>query len=95
VFLAGIIYQEVLQGVRVERQRRELIRRLEPFPLLEPTRATYERAARLRDRCMRAGVTLSTVDILIAQVALDGDCALLTADADFRAVAAHAPLRLL
>lgn len=95
VFLTGLVYQEILQGVRVERQRRELVRRLQPFPLLEATRTTYERAARLRDRCLAKGVTPSTIDVLIAQLAIEGDCAVLTADADFEAIAAHSSLRLL
>lgn len=95
VFLTGIVYQEILQGVRVERQRREMVRQLQPFPLLEATRATYERAARLRDRCLTKGVTPSTIDVLIAQVAIDGGCVLLTADSDFNAISAHSSLRLL
>ncbi len=94
VFLTGIVYQEVLQGVRIERQRRELIRFLSPFPMLDAQRATHERAARLRDQCLRKGVTISTVDVLIAQVAIDFDCVLLTTDEDFSAIARHSRLRL-
>ncbi len=94
MFLTGIVYQEVLQGMRLERQRRELIRFLNPLPMLHPKRATHERAARLRDHCLRKGVTISTVDVLIAQVAIDFDCILLTTDEDFSAVAKHSRLRL-
>ncbi|MBI3186008.1 MAG: PIN domain nuclease [Myxococcales bacterium] len=87
VFLTGIVYQEVLQGFRSEPRRQELVRKLEPFELLQPSRATHQRAARLMDRCLRRGVIVSTVDVLIAQVALERGCVLVTADADFHAIA--------
>jgi predicted nucleic acid-binding protein len=68
---------------------------LAPFQMLGPTRMTHERAAHLRDRCLRAGVTVSTVDVLIAQVAIDFSCALLSADRDFRMIAKYSALRVL
>lgn len=44
----------------------------------------YEEAARLYYRCRRSGVTLrSTVDCLIARVAIEHDVALLHDDSDF------------
>lgn len=95
VFLLGIVCQEVLQGVRSDEQRRDLISRLDPFPLIEPERATYRRAAELWDRCARSGTPVSTVDVLIAQTALDHSCSLLTDDKDFERIARHAPLKLL
>ncbi len=95
VFLTGIVYQEILQGVRSDRQRRDLVRRLRPFPMLDPSRETHEAAARLRDRCLSRGVTVSTVDALIAQVVIENRCALLTTDQDFAAIARHTPLRIL
>lgn len=94
VFLTGVIYQEVLQGVRLEKQRLELIKHLAPFSMLDPDRLTHERAARLKDRCLRAGISVSTIDVLIAQVAIDFGCALLTADEDFQAIAKHSRLQL-
>jgi predicted nucleic acid-binding protein len=87
VFLTGLILQELLTGFRSEVRRAELLRRLEPFELLQPSRATHAAAARLADRCLRKGVTPSTIDVLIAQLALERDCTLLTADADFRGIA--------
>ncbi len=94
VFLTGIIYQEVLQGIRLEKQRLQLIKLLAPLPMLDPVRMTHERAARLRGRCLSAGVTVSTIDVLIAQVAIDFDCALLSADQDFQAIAEHSRLHM-
>ncbi len=95
VLLSGIVYQEILSGLRSDRQRAELVATLAPFPFLRPTRETHERAARLRDRCFAEGVSVGTVDVLIAQTAIDNDCLLLTSDADFAAIAARSELRLL
>lgn len=94
VFLTGVIYQELLTGFRNEPRRRELIRRLEPFELLQPRRETHELAARLADRCQRKGVTTSAVDVLIAQLAIERDCTLLTADSDFHSIARCVRLKL-
>lgn len=94
VFLTGIIYQELLTGFRSDLRRAELIKKLAPFEVLQPRRATHELAARLADRCMRKGVTPGTVDVLIAQLSIERGCKLLTADADFAAIARCVPLKL-
>ena len=72
----------------------ELIEKLAPFELLQPRRETHSQAARLTDKCLRKGVTPSTVGVLIAQLAIERDCTLLTADADFRAIACCVRLKL-
>ncbi len=95
VFLTGLIYQEVLTGFRSEPRRDELVDKLAPFELLQPRRDTHEQAARLADRCLRKGVTASTIDVLIAQLAIERDCTLLTADADFHSIARCVRLRVI
>ena len=47
VVLTGIVYQEILQGVRSEKQRAKLVGLLADFPMLAPTRATHEQAAQI------------------------------------------------
>lgn len=94
VFLTGVICQELLTGFRSELRRAELIEKLAPFELLRPRRETHSQAARLADKCLRKGVTPSTVDVLIAQLAIERDCTLLTADADFSAIARCVRLKL-
>lgn len=95
VFLTGLIYQELLTGFRSEPRRTELIRRLTAFEALVPTRSTHEKAARLADKCLRGGVTVGTVDVLIAQLAIERECALLTTDDDYRSIAKFCSLELL
>lgn len=91
--LCGLVLQEVLQGLPAA-SAEQVLRRLEPFTLLEPTRATYGEAADLRRRCRAVGVAIGTVDCLIAALAIGHRAALLTTDADFERLARHAPLVL-
>ena len=95
VVLIGVILQELLQGFRMERTADRLNRRLEPFDLLPLERRHYVAAARLRRRCVSAGVTPSTIDSLIASAAIEHRCRLLAADDDFEHIARVTRLRLL
>jgi len=95
IVLLGIIVQELLQGLRSPGQFKRVLQALAPFPLLEPTREDYIEAARLRNTCAANGIQAGTIDCLIATLCLRRDCLLLTADADFEAIARHTPLRLL
>jgi predicted nucleic acid-binding protein len=92
--LVGIILQELLQGLRSQAQFKQMQRALAAFPLIEPTRDDYVDATRVRNLCAAKGVQPGTIDCLIAAVCLRHDCLLLTADADFQAIARHTALRL-
>lgn len=84
--ITGIVYQEVLQGARASRDHERLRRYLGSQRFIEPrdSRSTFEGAAGLYRRCRRQGVTVrSTVDCLIAQLALERELPLLHHDADF------------
>lgn len=94
VIITGIVLQELLQGFHGPKDRARIIERLQVLPLLEPTRNTYIQAATLRNTCRRKGVQLCTIDALIAQLCIEHDLALLTADKDFTHAARCVPLRL-
>lgn len=91
--IPGIVYQEVLSGVRDQRQSLE--RLLEGFPLVLATQVHHLHAARLANACRRAGIAVSTPDCLIAATAAEEGADLFTLDADFARIARHWPLRLL
>jgi hypothetical protein len=56
---------------------------------------TYEDAARIYFYCRKKGITIrSTIDCLIAQIALDQNLLLLHNDKDFDAIAPIVKLRL-
>jgi predicted nucleic acid-binding protein len=95
IAVPGIVLQELLSGVRDERQAAWLERAVEGFPLVLATRDHHLRAARIANRCRRDGIAVSTPDCLIAATALEEEAALFTLDADFSYIAERAPLRLL
>jgi hypothetical protein len=92
--LTGTILQEVLQGFPDVSRTRRLVDYLAPFPLLALHRGDYVYAAEIRNKCRVKGVAVSTIDAQIAAAAIDHNCALLTSDKDFEAIARHFPLRL-
>lgn len=93
--LPGIVLQEVLSGIRVEKQFANLERRLlSAFTILTATAQHHVDAARLRNTCLSAGLNVSGPDCLIAVLAIAGDHHLFARDDDFQAIARHAPLKL-
>jgi predicted nucleic acid-binding protein len=91
-----VVVMEILAGARDDADRNRLRRLLygqEFLPVEGP--ADYERAAELYRLCRRGGKTPRKLsDCLIAAVAIRNDAELLCEDADFQAIARHAPLRL-
>ena len=93
--IPGIVLQEVLSGIRVEKQFGELEKRLlAAFTIVLPTTEDYIEAARLRNRCLAKGLSASGPDCLIAVMVISGGHELFAADADFEAISKHAPLKL-
>src|SRR5688572_17178719 len=93
--LPGIVLQEVLSGIRSERQFTDLRQQLESaFVIVLPTTDDHVSAARLRNRCLAKGVTVSGIDCLIAAVTMSGDHELFAMDEDFDAIARIAPLKI-
>jgi len=87
----GIILTEVLQGLARDVEKIEGY--LAQWDLLEPKGlATYRRAAELFRLARSRGLTLSTVDVLIAALALDYNATLFSLDKDFVRLAKIVPL---
>lgn len=91
------ILMEILAGARDDADRDKLRRflyGLEFLPVEGP--ADYETAAELYRLCRGGGDTpRKLTDCLIAAVAIRNEAELLCEDADFLAIARHAPLRLI
>jgi len=91
-----VIVMEILAGARDDADRdwlRRLLYGLEFLAVDGPT--DYEQAAELYRLCRSHGETPRKLsDCLIAAVAIRNDAELLCEDADFEAIARHAPLRL-
>ncbi len=90
------IAMEILAGARDDADRdrlRRLLYGLEFLAVEGP--ADYETAAEVYRACRRGGDTpRKLTDCLIAAVAIRNEVELLCEDADFQAIARHAPLRL-
>ena len=86
----SLIFQELLQGARNEAEFNKLKEYLETLDFYELTkgRSSYEEAAYMNFLCRRSGVTVrSTIDLLIAQTAIEHGIPLLHNDSDFDHIA--------
>ena len=84
--ISEYVYQEVLQGSRDESEFERLKGHFDTIPVyfLKFGKTSFERAAMLNLRCRRSGITIrSTIDLLIAETAIENDVALLHNDVDF------------
>jgi predicted nucleic acid-binding protein len=96
VATTGIVIQELLQGLKTEREANLLRARLSRLRYLPAAKATHVVAARMYRKVRALGITLPAVDALIAAVAVEHGVPLLTADvAHFEALASVSKLRLL
>ena len=94
VVTTGIVVQELLQGVRGPKSKDLIIERLSVLPWVVPDRQDHLEAAALHGVCRRKGVQVGTIDVLLAQLCLRHDLAILTADRDFRRIGELVPIRV-
>jgi predicted nucleic acid-binding protein len=96
--ITSVIYQEILQGADTTKDFDRLEQYLITQRFYQPrdALASYREAAGLFFRCRRQGVTVrSTIDCLIAQIAIEHELLLLHNDRDFDRMARVIPqLRL-
>ena len=91
--LTGVVVAEVLQGLTRDVNRIE--RFLSMWDLLEPRGfSTYREAAAISRLARSKGISLTTIDTLIAAIALEHRASLFTLDKDFSRVARISALRL-
>jgi len=91
--LTGVVVTEVLQGLTRNVNRIE--RFLSMWELLEPRGfSTYREASAISRLARSRGVSLTTIDALIAAIALEHQASLFSLDKDFSRVARITALRL-
>jgi predicted nucleic acid-binding protein len=93
----SFIYQEVLQGVRSEKDFLELKKYLDTwrFYTLKDQRESFAAAARIYYDCRKKGLTISsTMDCLIAQTAIENNLFLLHNDSDFEKISRVVNLKI-
>ena len=88
--IASVIYQEILQGAKTEKEYASLKEYLSTQRFFHPkdVLVSYAAAATIFYSCRRKGVTIrSTIDCLIAQIAIEHELLLLHNDKDYTAMA--------
>jgi hypothetical protein len=91
--LTGIVVTEILQGLRRDVHRIEHF--LSLWDMLEPRGfATYREASAISRLARSKGISLTTVDTLIAAIALENHATLFSLDKDFSRIARLTPLRM-
>ena len=94
VVITGIIFQEILQGIRDPHSFEFVRKRLSQLPIILPTPDTHLRAAEIFRKLVSKGKTPSTIDVYLAALALEHGVLLFTLDRDFHRIADEFPLRL-
>jgi predicted nucleic acid-binding protein len=94
VQMIGPIRQELLSGIREEKQFKELETHLSAFPDLPVTAEDYVTAARFFNLCRANGIQGSNTDFLICAVAVRHRLAIFTTDKDFTLYAKQLPIAL-
>jgi predicted nucleic acid-binding protein len=89
LMITGVIVAELLRGCATDADAARLGETLRAWPTVEPQfPTTYEHAARLYRGARRQGLTIrSTIDCLLAALALENDLAVLHQDRDFTVLA--------
>ena len=95
--ITSLIYQELLQGAKTEKEFNELKNYLgtQVFYDVKDKKTSFEDAAEIYFRCRKKGKQIgSTIDCLIAQTAVENDLFLLHNDKDFEKIATVTKLKL-
>lgn len=91
--LTGVVVSEILQGLT--RNVSQIERYLLLWELLEPKGfSTYRHAATIFRLAKARGISLATIDTLIAAIALEHRASIFTLDKDFSRIAAITGLAL-
>jgi predicted nucleic acid-binding protein len=85
VAIIGPVRQELLSGIREEKQYLGLQENLRAFPDVRLETADYEMAARCFNECRARGIQGSNTDFLICAVSLLRGMTIFTTDKDFDA----------
>lgn len=96
VAICGVIFTEILQGIRNQKEYQQILHLLNSFIFLEMTKDTFEHAAEIYRSLRQRGFTIrKTIDCLIAAVAIQNNIPLLHHDRDFELMEKYCGLSVL
>lgn len=90
----GLIALELIRGAKSEKELSVLDDLFHLMPRIVERETTYNEAGKIGYRLARQGATLATVDLVIAQLAIENHLALYTRDRHFTRIAHSFPLAL-
>ncbi|MCP3684942.1 MAG: PIN domain-containing protein [bacterium] len=94
VQIIGPIRQEILSGIKSQKQFEKLRLYLSEFPDLPLETVDYEKAAEFFNINRKNGIQGSNTDFLICSAAYHRDLEIFTADKDFQQFQKHIPIKL-
>ncbi|PJZ43738.1 type II toxin-antitoxin system VapC family toxin [Leptospira brenneri] len=95
IFLTGIILQEILTGIKNQKLFDDINNHLRFFNFINPTNKDHVLAAQLRNDLAKKGLTVASIDVLIAQMAITHNLTLATYDSDFEKIAQNSKLKII
>ena len=84
--LAGIVLTEILQGAKIKTEFEAILESMLVLPLLEASLTTWIEAGRISFALRKKGITIPTTDLIIASLALENNCSILTLDPHFQKI---------
>jgi predicted nucleic acid-binding protein len=92
--IPGIVWQELLSGMRSEAQFKQLRAHLAAFPILVADQQHHVEAARIAQSCAAKRIECSPVEALIAAHAVESKAPLFTLNRAFGSIARYAGFKL-
>ena len=84
--LAGIILTELLQGAKIKNEFDAILESMLALPRLETNLTTWIEAGKASFDLRRKGITIPTTDLIIASLAMENNCRILTLDPHFNKI---------
>jgi predicted nucleic acid-binding protein len=94
VHIIGPVRQEILSGIKTDKQFQELKSYFSAFPDLPLESADYEQAAEFFNVCRRNGIQGSNTDFLICSASHRRNLEIFTSDHDFLDFQKYLPIKL-
>jgi hypothetical protein len=86
VWLCGPVLFEILQGVRTEEEKSNVLDMLSDLPYIEMSQSLWQKASEISASFRKKGLNLPLSDILIAAVALRNNLSVFTLDKHFEQI---------
>lgn len=94
VVISGIVLMELVQGALNEKEQEKILTLMAPVDRVDPSIHDWEKAGQLSYRLRKKGLTVSTLDVLMAFLAMENGFSIYSEDKHFEMIARHSDLKL-